>query len=240
MEGDPQVPLDDSPEAIAARHRKTWLALAGVVGVVAVLLALYSFFSQPPPAPGSGHDLSAKQITNVMTPLVGRLESIGVSGQPQFAGLAVTVAQGEMATTCHSLPPGGQLEVYFHDGKSRAESARINRALDLCLLQVATTGRETARLRAGDPVNGEKLYVVAADDMKLPPYLVEARMASLIAEPNGLALKLEANREFASGAAVFDTQGRLVGIITSPHRYGDFPAALSVSRIQKVRESSRK
>ena len=240
MEGDPQVPLDDSPEAIAARHRKTWLVLAGVVGVVAVLLALYSFFSRPPPPPGSGHDLSAKQISNVMTPLVGRLESIGVSGQPQFEGLAVTTAPGEMATTCHSLPPGGELEVHFQDGKSKAESARVNRPLDVCLLQVATTGRETAKLRPGDPASGETLYVVALDDPKLPPYLVEARMVSLISEVNGTALKLEAKREFASGAAVFDTQGRLAGIITNPHRYGDFVAALSISRIEKVRENARK
>ena len=240
MEGDPQAPLDDSPEAIAARHRKTWLALAGVVAVVAALLALYSFFSRPPPAPGSGRDLSASQIADVMAPLVGRLESIGVTGQPQFAGFAVTTAPGEMATTCHSLPPGGQLEVHFQDGKSRAESARVNRALDVCLLKVATTGRETARLRAGDPVSGETLYVVALDDVKLSPYLVEARMTSLISEPNGLAIQLDARREFASGAPVFDTQGRLVGIITNPHRFGDFVAALAISRIEKVREIARK
>src|SRR6476646_2741764 len=106
MEGDPQAPLDDSPEAIAARHRMTWLTLAGVVGVVPVLLALYSFFSRPTPPPGTGHSLSAKQLGNVIAPLLGRLVSIGVSGQPQFAGLAVTTAPGEMATTCHTLPPG--------------------------------------------------------------------------------------------------------------------------------------
>lgn len=240
MEGEPQAPLDDSPAAVAARHRRTWFVLGGVVAVVAVLLALYSFFSQPPPPPGSGHTLSARQVGAVMAPLVGRLESIGVSGQPQFAGLAVTTAPGEMATTCHSLPPGGQLEVYFQDGRSRAESARINRAIDLCLLQVATTGRETAKLRVGDPSNGEKLFVVAMDDVKLPPYLVEARVVDLISESGGMAMKIEAKQEFASGAAVFDTQGRLVGIITSPHRYGDFIAALSVSRIDKAREKPRR
>ena len=240
MEGDPQAPLDDSPEAVAARHRKTWLVLGGVVAVVAALLALYSFFSQPPPPPGSGQNLSAKQITAVVAPLVGRLQSIGVSGKPQFAGLAVTTAPGEMATTCHSLPPGGQLEVHFQDGKSRAESARVNRPLDMCLLKVETTGRETAKLRVGDPSNGEKLYVVALDDVKLPTYLVEARMANLIAEPNGVAMKIEAKQEFASGAAVFDTQGRLVGIITNPHRYGDFIAALGISRLEKARENARR
>jgi hypothetical protein len=240
MNEDPQVPLDDSPAAIAARHRKTWLVLGGVVLSVAALLALYAFLSRPAPPPGSGETLSAKEVAKVMAPLVGRLESVGVSGKPQFAGLAVTTAPGEMATTCHSLPPGGQLEVYFRDGKSRAESARVDRARDICLLKVATTGRESAKLRVGDPANGEKLYVVALDDVKLPPYLVEARMPVLIYESSGMAMKLEAKQEFASGAAVFDTQGRLVGIVTNPHRYGDFIAALGISRIEKVRENARK
>lgn len=241
MQGDPpQVPLDDSPESVAARHRKTWLVLGSVVAAVAVLLALYAFFSRPPPPPGSGETLSSREIARVVAPLVGRLESTGVSGRPQFAGLAVTTAQGEMATTCHSLPPGGQLTVHFRDGKSRAESARVDRALDVCLLKVETTGREVAKLRGGDPDNGEKVYVVSLDDLESPPRLVEARMPELISDANGIALKLEAKQDFASGAAVFDTQGRLVGIVTFPHRYGPGNVALGVSRIAKAKENARK
>ena len=236
MPGDTPPPLDDSPEAIAARHRKTWLVLGGVVVAVAALLALYSFLSRPPPPPGAGSTLTESQITKVMAPLVARLQSIGVSGKPQFAGLAVTTAPGEMATTCHSMPPGGTLEVHFFDGKSRAESARVNRPLDMCLLKVETTGRETARLRVGEPANGEKLYVVALDDPKLSTYLVEVRMRELISEAAGIAMWLEAKQEFITGAAVFDTQGRLVGIVTHPHRYGVGAVALSVSRIAKMKE----
>ncbi|MBC8023219.1 MAG: trypsin-like peptidase domain-containing protein [Burkholderiales bacterium] len=239
MHGDPS-PLDETPEAIAAKHRKSWLTLGGVVLALALLLAIYSFLTQPPPLPGTGETLSARQIKDVMTPLVGRLEGAGITGQSQFAGLAVTTGQGEMVTTCHSLPSSGPLQVIFQDGTSRAESARVNRALDVCVLKVQTTGRTSAKLRTGDPANGEKLYVVFIEDAKAAPRLVEARVVNLISEPGGTALKIDVSQKLATGAAVFDTQGRLAGIVTSPHSFGDFPVALSPSRIEQARAAAKK
>src|ERR1700741_1176175 len=103
MQGDePEKPLDDSPEAVAARHRKTWAVLAGVIGVVAVLVAFYNWLQKPPPPPGSGETLSQRQIANAMQPWVGRVQSIGVSGEAKFVGLGVAVGEGEVVTTCHS------------------------------------------------------------------------------------------------------------------------------------------
>jgi len=150
MDGDSQQPSEDSPEAIAARHRQTWFLLGGVVGGVLLLLFLYHWFTQPPPEPGTGATLSSRQIADVARPLVGNLRSFAIGGQPQPAGMAVTLAEGEMVTTCHSLPRAGPLEVAFHDGTSKAESARLNRELDVCLLRVKTTGRTSAKLRSGD------------------------------------------------------------------------------------------
>ena len=236
---EPEPILDDSPAAVAARHRKTWILLGGVVLAVAVLLVLYNFITRPPPLPGTGETLSARQVNDVMAPLVARLQAANITGQAQFAGLAVTTAEGEMATTCHSLPASGPLQVIFADGTSRAESARLNRALDVCLLKVKTTGRHTAKLRAGDPANGEKVYVVSLDDVKTPPTLLETRVERLIADPNGIAFKLDTKKTLLTGAAVFDTQGRLVGIVTDPHPWGADTVALSASRIAAARERQR-
>ncbi len=236
---DPQQPIDDSPQAVAARHRQTWLLLAGVIGVVALLLAIYNWVSRPAPPPGSGETLSARQISAAMQPWVGRLQSIGVSGEAKFTGLAVAIADGEMVTTCHSLPPGGELQVVFADGTTHAESTRLNRALDVCLLKVRTTGPTWAKVRAADPANDEKVYVVSIADPKARMKLVETRMLNLIANPAGTALKLETKETFASGAPVFDTQGRLVGIITVPHQLGDITVALSGSRIEAARAAQK-
>ena len=235
MHADPQPPLDESPEAVASRHRHTWLFLGGVVVVAALLLALYNWITEPPPPPGSGEKLSARAIAAVMKPLVGRLEAVNASGKAVFAGLAVTVAEGEMVTTCNNLPVGGALEVVFHDGSSHAESARVNRNANVCTLKVTTTGRTTAKLRGGEPVNGERVYVVQMQDAKGTPALVETKVTNPIADVNGMMFGIEAKETFAPGAAVFDTQGRLAGIITFPHQLGDLNVAYSTSRIEKAR-----
>jgi hypothetical protein len=237
--GEPDPILDDSPAAVAARHRKTWTLLGGVVVAVALLLLLYNFLSRPPPLPGTGAVLSAREVSDVAMPLVARLQSATITGETRFAGLAVTTAEGEMATTCHSLPSSGPLQVIFADGTSRAESARLNRGLDVCLLKVQTTGRHAAKVRAGDPANGEKMYVVFMEDAKAPAKLIEARVENIISDPNGIAFKLDTRKTLATGAAVFDNQGRLAGIVTDPHSYGAITVALSASRIAKARERQR-
>ena len=232
-------PIDETPAAIAARHRKTWTLLGGVVLAVAVLIVLYNFITRPAPLPGTGETLSARQVNDVMVPLIARLQTATIKGEAQFAGLAVTTAEGEMATTCHSLPPSGPLQVIFADGTSRAESARLNRALDVCLLKVKTTGSHAAKLRIGEPANGEKVYAVFIEDAKAPAKLIETRVVNLISDPNGIAFKLDTKKTLATGAAVFDTQGRLAGIVTDPHPYGADTVALSASRIAKARERQR-
>lgn len=235
MEGDPQPPVDDSPQAVTARHRQTWLLLAGVIVVVALLLALYNWLERPAPLPASGETLSRSQLTAAMTPWVGRLQSVGVSGTAKFVGLAVTIGEGEMVTTCHSLPPGGELQVIFADGTTHAESTRINRALDVCLLKVRTTGPTSAKVRGAELANNEKVYVVSIADPKAPMKLVETRMLNPITDVAGTALKLDTKETFASGAPVFDSQGRLVGMITVPHPFGDITVALASSRIEAAR-----
>jgi len=239
MHDDPQAPLDDSPQAVAGRHRRTWMFLGGVVVAVVVLVGLYSWITEPPPAPGSGEKLSAREIAAVMKPLVGRLEAVNASGKAVFAGMAVTVAEGEMVTTCNNLPVGGALEVVFHDGASHAESTRVSRAANVCILKVTTTGRTTAKVRGGDPGNGERVYVVQMKDAKGTPALVETRVTNLISDVNGMMFGIESKETFAPGAAVFDTQGRLAGIINFPHQLGNLNVAYSTSRIEKAR-SQRK
>ena len=239
MHGDPNTPLDDSPQAVAHRHRQTWWMLAGVVVVVVVLLLLYRWFNQPPPLPGTGETLSARQVAAVAKPLVARLQTLNPGGQAQFAGFAVTTADGEMVTTCHNLISGRTLQVVFPDGASHAESARGNRAANLCVLKVTTTGRTSAKLRADDPASGERIYVVQAKAVNTAPELVETRVANPISEANGMMFGIDSKETFTTGAAVFDTQGRLVGIISAPHTLGNFPLAYSATRIAKARASQR-
>jgi S1-C subfamily serine protease len=239
MHGDPTEPLDDSAQAVAARHRKSWLTLGAIVGAVVVLIGLYVLVSRPDPEPGTGATLSARRITEVMAPLVGRLQAFVVSGEARPAGMAVTSAEGEMVTTCHNLPKGGPLQVVFRDGTSKAESARVNRPLDICVLKVATTGRTAAKLRAGDPVDGEKVYAAFLDARDGPARLIETRVKRVIQDPNGTAFQLDTTEPLVSGTPIVDTQGRVVGLVTLIHRYGDGMYALSSTRIATAREAKK-
>lgn len=241
MQGDPEPEiLDDSPQAVAKRHRQTWLVLAGVIVAVALLIALYNWLEKPAPAPGTGETLSARQLAAAVPPWIGRLQSFGASGEGKFSGLAVTVGQGEMVTTCHSLPPGGELRVSFPDGETHVESMRVVRALDVCVLKVRTTGPTSAKVRAAEPANGEKVYVAFIADPKAPMKLVETRVLNPVSEVAGTLLKLDTKETFASGAPVFDTQGRLAGIITVPHHYGVDTLAISGARIEAARATQPK
>jgi hypothetical protein len=236
MEENPEKPLDDSPQAVAARHRKTYITLGAVVGVLLLLLAAYHFATRPAPLPGTGENLSMAQLAQAVKPWVGQLEFIGASGKPQPAGLAVTIGEGQMMTTCHNLPRGGELQVVFFDGPSKAESSRLNKELDVCQLRVKTTGPTAARLRGGDPALGEKVYVAMITDASVPAKLVEARVGNPISDRGGTGFGIESKESFPTGAAVFDQQGRLVGIVNAPHTYGDFTMAYGATRIEAARE----
>ena len=115
----------------------------------------------------------------------------------------------------------------------------MSRAANVCILKVTTTGRTTAKVRGGDPGNGERVYVVQMKDAKGTPALVETRVTNLISDVNGMMFGIESKETFAPGAAVFDTQGRLAGIINFPHQLGNLNVAYSTSRIEKAR-SQRK
>ena len=88
-------------------------------------------------------------------------------------------------------------------------------------------------LDGGDPAAGEKVYV-AVMDRAGAPRLVDTRVAKIVQDPNGTAFTLEAKDKFTTGAAVFDTQGRLVGLVNR-----DGNAAWSATRIESARERQR-
>lgn len=237
MEEDPDKPLEDSLEAVAARHRKTYMMLGAVVGAMLLLLAAYHFMTLPKPLPASGEDLSASDLAQAVKPWIGRLEFTGVSGKPQPVGLAVTIGEGEMVTTCHNLPRGsGSLVVVFFDAPSKAEPARFNKQSDICPLRVTTTGPTAAKLRGSDPATGEKVYVVTMADPAAPPKLVQTRVTNPVSDPGGTGFGLESKEAFPTGAAVFDTQGRLAGIVNSPHNLGDFAMVYGATRIASARK----
>lgn len=240
---DPDDRIDfsaETPEQAAARRRRPWITIGAMALGVFVLVALYLFFTRPPPEPGTGVTLSAKRIFEVMAPVVGRVQTRVASGAIRDSGLAVTLAEGQMVTTCHDIPRGSMLRVLFRDGASVGDIARADESSDICMLNVKTTGKSSAKLRAGDPATGESVYAAFVGADSGAGHLAEGHVTGTILEPAGTVLQLDFTEPLATGTPIVDTQGRVVGIATMPHRYGAGNVALSSSRIAKARDAARR
>lgn len=231
---------EETPEQAAARRRRPWITMGAMAAAVFLLVALYVILTRPDAQPGTGVNLSAKRIFEVMAPVVGRVQTRVASGAITDSGLAVTLANGQMATTCHNIPRGSMLRVVFQDGTSVGDVARADESSDVCILNVKTTGSHSAKLRVGDPAAGEKVYAAFAGADKGAGHLAEGHVTGSMVEPAGTVLQLDFAEPLATGTPIVDTQGRVVGIATIPHRYGPGNVALAASRISKAREAAKR
>ncbi len=158
-----------------------------------------------------------------------------MSGEVKPAGVAVASGEGEMITTCHNLPAGSQLSVLLPTGMGKAELTRANEELDVCTLKVKDIGTAFVKTRGAEPGPGEKIYAVVAEGSR-PNELKEARVTKAIADPKGVVLELSVPGPFPTGTPVIDSQGRLVGLVTTPHKFGEgLNVALGSARIAQAK-----
>ena len=203
--------------------------------VVAGAIVAYVMFFRPGAKPAAATALTAPQLLEATSPFVGRLQSTVMSGEVKPAGVAIATAQGEMITTCHGLPAGAQLSVLLPTGMAKAELARANAELDVCTLNVKEVGSAVVKVRGAEPGPNEKLYVLVAEGSR-PNQLKEARVARTIADPKGAVIELNVPGPFPTGSPVIDSQGRLVGLVTTPHAFGEgLTVALGPARIAQAR-----
>ncbi len=219
-----------------SRKKKSAPMVAIVAAVVAAVVAAgaYKFF-RAPDKPAKAAALTADQLLEATSPFVGRLQSTVMSGEVKPAGVAIATAEGEMITTCHGIPAGAQLSVLLPTGMARAELTRANAELDICTLKVKEIGASFVKARGAEPAPGERVYALLAEGSR-PTQLKEARVEKAIADPKGAVVQLDKPGPFPTGSPVIDAQGRLVGIVTTPHSFGEgLTVALGSSRIAQAR-----
>ncbi len=210
--------------------------VAIVAAVVAAVVAAGAFkLLRAPDKPAKAAALTPQQLLEAASPFVGRLQSTVMSGEVKPAGVAIATAEGEMITTCHSLPAGAQLSVLLPTGMTKAELTRANAELDVCTLKVKEIGNAFVKMRGAEPGPTEKVYAIVAEGSR-PNEMKETRVAKSIADPKGAVLELRAPGPFPTGTPLIDSQGRLVGIVTAPHGFGEgLNVALGPSRIAQAR-----
>ena len=189
----------------------------------------------PPPQP-----LGAHQILPAALLSVGRVMSYEMSGRAVPVGLAVAVEPGTMVTTCHGIAGNSQMVVRYGAESLSANLSATDEVLDLCKLAVTGMNARPIEIAADEAKAGDKVFVLganAAGDYALTEGTVKGvRMASG-AKVLELSVPIASS---ASGGAVFDVYGRLVGIATTPHRYGaNLNAAISSAWISQMRTRGR-
>ena len=227
---------DDSiglADLLAEKKRKFVLVTASVVAG-AFVLVLGGFMLLRPARTASGERIpSTAELPQSVGPRVGRVQGALMTGEVRDLGVAVETGEGEMMMPCQGMPPGMALSVVEGATTLRAELARVHEAEGLCQLAVKGV-RDGAKLRPQLAPAGEKLQAIVIDGAGVPQAR-QVTLARTLGDPQGGAFVLEPQGALPNGTPVFDAQERLVGVVLSPHRYGDgLTVALAASRIAQA------
>lgn len=143
-------------------------------------------------------------------------------------GSAVLVAPGRLVTNAHVSSNAERIEVASPERTWAVAAQSCNRLRDLCVLKVPGLAGRAADLRsAGELTPGEPVFAVGYPD---GGPLTRSRGEVKALHAYDAAWVIQTSAEFdagASGGALFDGKGRLVGVITfKSRRGGDFHFAL--------------
>jgi serine protease Do len=242
-------------EAPAPRKVPAWaLAAAAVVVVIAVGLMMrpsqkeapaeapVAVAEAPKPAPAAPppKERTGTEILADASASSGQLLAISMSGRSRPIGVALGTGPGTMVTTCHGIPAGDKLVVRVGKDQYPAELSVTDEQLDICRLSVAGYNVPPFRTSPDMPRAGDRIFSVgmnAGGEMAA----TEGTVKRLVKTPLGDVLEISVPvAPTASGGGVFDLQGRLVGIATTPHKFGaGLAIALPVSWLSEARSRTQ-
>ena len=219
--------------------------LAIVAALVAVVLFIALRPASPPPAPppvaaapkpAPPKPRTASEIAGAAAASIGQVMVYSMSGEATPIGLAVGIDSGTMVTTCHGIPAGGKLVVRVGKEQHPADLTITDESLDLCRLALTGYTTPPVKVAADEPRAGERIYMLAPDakgELVAAEGTIKSLRRSLIEISTPVA-------HTASGAAVFDAFGNLVGIASA--RHGEGPGvhvAIPAAAIAQMRSRAR-
>jgi serine protease Do len=184
-----------------------------------------------------GPTLTPEQLFSKLSPSVARITVKSASGTNIGVGSGVVISASHIITNCHVALQGPDLSVRVGNENLNATVDIADQEFDLCRLSVSqlnsppvTTGK-VADLRTG-----QRVFAIGAPqglDLTLSDGLVSA----LREIPEGTVIQTSAPvSPGSSGGGLFDATGRLVGIVTFQHRFGqNLNFAIPVDWIDQMR-----
>jgi S1-C subfamily serine protease len=253
QQAEPDLVLEGGEEAEeAAGRRKLVIGAIAAVVVIVIVAAIAMRGKQapppppppvveakpappPPPKPKSAVEVLADAVTSS-----GKLLSYEMSGSAVTLGIATAIEPGAMVTTCHGIPAGAKLVVRVGNESFPADLAITDEDLDLCRLAVVGFSTRPLVLAADEPKAGDPIMVAGINkDGEMA--MTEGTVKEMRNVPGGKVIELSMPvAPLGSGGPVFDRFGKLVGIATTPHRYGaGLSIALPAAWLAQMRSRAR-
>ena len=221
--------------AAVKRPARRWGAVvAGAVTLIAAAVVAGVYANRAKEAEAVA-PLTNEQILALGEQVAVPMEEVRISGEVAKTGVALATGKYEMVTPCHTLAAGAQITVGTGAKATHADMARADTERDICMLKVKDSNDVVAKLRGSDPSVGEKIYTVVRMGAK-PSELREGHVTRAIAgAKGGKAYEIVLPGETPNGSPVLDLHGKVVGIVTSPHDFGQgLTVALAASRISQT------
>ena len=165
---------------------------------------------------------SAQQVFADVNKSVVRVVANDNWGNPVSQGSGVVIGRGEVITNCHVVGDSSNVEIKMRMESYPARVTIADRFLDLCKLSVSGLSAPAATVGSALSLEiGEKVFAIGAP-RGLELTISEGIVSSLReVEGGGKLIQTTAPvSPGSSGGGLFDTQARLVGIITFQHREG--------------------
>jgi hypothetical protein len=178
--------------------------------------------STPAPQAAPAHAASpAEDIFTRVAPSVVRVNVMDDSGRMIAFGSGVVIDRDTVITNCHVIRRGVNINVKLGDAVRTADIQVSDEELDLCRLNVSGLGAPAVAIGTVKQLRvGQRVYAIGAPQ-GLELTISEGIVSSLREVPGGTVIQTTAPiSPGSSGGGLFDLSGRLVGIMTFQHRYG--------------------
>ena len=177
-----------------------------------------------PVEPGAAPAAAPRSAENVFAEVarsVARVNVMDTSGTVIGTGSGVVIDNAVVVTSCHVATRGAKLSVKLGDAAMPATVQVADEALDLCRLTVP--GLHAPAVAIGSVTSlrtGQRLYAIGAP-AGLELTISEGIVSALRKVDEGTLIQTTTPiSPGSSGGGLFDVSGRLVGITTFQHRYG--------------------
>ena len=171
-------------------------------------------------APPAGSD--AENVFNTASVSVARIAVFDRDVEQIAIGSGVVVADETLITNCHVVKNGVTFSVKVGGVTyNNASLAVADEEYDLCKLRIPGLSAQAVKvLGAKELRTGQKVFAIGAPQ-GLELTISDGIVSSLREVANGTVIQTTAPiSPGSSGGGLFDTTGRLVGIMTFQHRFG--------------------